>query len=692
MRLKNISQPESASMPAKIARKSSTKRAAKKPAQAVKKYKRDAVPDRIDPRDWFYQPTLKPLPKRLVNCDRVPRILDQGKEGACTGFALAAVINYQLCSQSRNRFVSPRMIYEMARHFDEWPGEEYEGSSARGAIKGWGAHGVCREVSWKHEQKGDRHFTQGIAKEARQIPGGAYYRVMHKRVRDMHAALSEAGILFATLMVHDGWDEPGPTIELIEFVNRAGDVDRIDLPVIERKGRATDGHAVALVGYTEKGFIVQNSWGESWGNTGFALLPYEDYLIHATDVWVAQVGAPVMLDLWAGLSADKSAGLQRASRNIPLDQIRPYIVDVGNNGELSNTGNYWTTEADLERLFKEDIPEKTKAWKKRRILFYLHGGRNSEEDVACRVVAFRDVLLQNEIYPLHVMWESDLRASLKSSIKDLFTDADDRAGAIHDWLEKFREGLIEAKDRTFEFTAAKPGTALWKEMKENACLSSTHPRQIGAMQLIAKYARQALESLTKAQREQWEIHLVGHSAGSIFAAYAVEHLVDLGVTLKSVTFMAPAITIRSFKELMLDKKKNYQRPKPGLPQPTVFVLSDETEREDKVGAYGKSLLYLVSNAFEGRRETPILGMEKFISSHSHAKDKQVDPDIEALFQNKVDGLPGLVVAGRKPGPASLSNSKTHGGFDNDADTLNSILHRILGKKPAPAFDARNLQY
>jgi hypothetical protein len=679
-------------MPIKTARKSSTKKVTKKPKQEVQKYKRDAVPDRIDPRDWFYQPTLKPLPRRIVNCERVPKILDQGSEGACTGFALAAVINYQLYSQSRNRFVSPRMIYEMARHFDEWPGEHYEGSSARGAIKGWGAHGVCREVSWKHHQKGDSHFTQTIAEEARQIPGGAYYRVMHKRVRDMHAALSEAGILFATLMVHDGWDKPGPPKEPIEFVNRAGDVDEIELPVIERQGSAADGHAVAIVGYTEKGFIIQNSWGESWGNQGFALLPYEDYLIHATDVWVAQVGAPVTLDLWKGWSADKSAGLQRASRNIPLDQIRPYIVDIGNNGELSNTGNYWTTEADLERLFKEDIPKKTENWKKRRILFYLHGGLNSEEDVACRVVAFRDVLLQNEIYPLHVMWESNLHASLKSSIKDLFTDADDRAGAISDWLEKFREGLIEAKDRTFEFTAAKPGTALWKEMKENACLSSTHPRQKGGMQLIAKYAKKALAGLTKAKREQWEVHIVGHSAGSIFAAYAMQHLVDLGVTLKSVTFMAPAISVHAFKELMLDKKKGYRAPKPGIPQPTVLVLSDEIERDDKVGAYGKSLLYLVSNAFEGRRETPILGMEKFISRQSHAKDKAVDPDMEALFQNPVNGFPSLVVAGRKPSPAGVSNSRTHSGFDNDADTLNSILQRILGKKPDPAFDARNLQY
>ena len=56
----------------------------------------DTFPDRIDLRDWTYQPTLAALPDEIVNCAQVPEILDQGQEGACTGFALAAVINFLL--------------------------------------------------------------------------------------------------------------------------------------------------------------------------------------------------------------------------------------------------------------------------------------------------------------------------------------------------------------------------------------------------------------------------------------------------------------------------------------------------------------------------------------------------------------------------------------------------------------------
>jgi hypothetical protein len=85
----------------------------------------DAFPDRIDPKDWPYQPSLRPLPDQLVNCHLVPAILDQGNEGACTGFALAAVINFLLAQRGTRRSVSARMLYELARRYDEWPGENY---------------------------------------------------------------------------------------------------------------------------------------------------------------------------------------------------------------------------------------------------------------------------------------------------------------------------------------------------------------------------------------------------------------------------------------------------------------------------------------------------------------------------------------------------------------------------------------
>ncbi|WP_447984703.1 C1 family peptidase [Nitrospira sp. Nam74] len=628
----------------------------------------DAFPDKIDLRDWLYRPTLQILPDQIINCALVPEILDQGTEGACTGFALAAVINYLLHQRRTMRRVSPRMLYELARRYDEWPGERYEGSSARGAMKGWERHGVCTRDLWPDNLHGSQHFNQARADQAVFTPGGTYYRVNFRQVRDLHAAIHEVGIVYVTLMVHAGWERPGP--KTVTIKSGVGNKSTITLPVIQRKGNADGGHAVALVGYTCQGFVVQNSWGRRWGKNGFALLPYEDFMIHTTDVWVAQLGVPVVADLWAGGAADVTSGTFRAGRVIPLNEIRPYVIDVGNNGKLSERGDYWTTEDDLERLFLKTIPERTKGWKKRRVMLYVHGGLNSEKDVAKRIVAFRDVCLANEIYPLHLMWESDWFNSARSILEDHFTAADERAAGA------FLDHLREARDRVLELTVAYPVGSLWAEMKENARLASE--AKTGAMQLIVKYVKQVIAQRGRAAAADWELHMVAHSAGSILTAYAVDELAGLGVSWKTLQFMAPAIRMDLFKKAMVPKIEKGICPKPSL-----YILSKVGELDDDVGPYGKSLLYLVSNAFEDTREAPLLGMQKFLND---------DPVMLKLLNADIDGLPGIVVSGEGGNPGATAKSDSHGGFDNDPNTMNSVLVRILGTLPKIVFTERDLQF
>lgn len=657
--------------------------------------KLDVFPDRIDVRDWFYQPSLRPLPEQVINCMKVPCILDQGKEGACTGFALAAVINYHLVKNGRynaaqiteEHCASPWMLYAMARRYDEWPGENYIGSSARGTIKGWTAHGVVNKLLWnKKDRLHSKHLNEKLAEEGLKIPAGAYYRVMHRQVRDMHAAIHESGILFATLMVHKGWATPGPKVNTYTY-NNQGNVLTIDLPVIERELGADSGHAIAIVGYTRDGFIVQNSWGEGWGIDGFALLPYEDWLLHGSDCWVVQLGVPIQVNSWK--EGDKtSAGKQRAAGAIPLSDIRPYVINIGNNGALSGSGEYWTTEEDIDELFKNvRSTAKEKGWKKKRIMLYLHGGLNSEKEVAKRVIAFREVCLANQIYPLHIMWETDFWSSLKNNLFDLFT-TDDRARA--DWLEKLREGALEIKDRSFEITASKLGTMLWDEMKENAQLASSdrlfEGNRKSAMKIVAERCKAVLNEPESGSKQSWELHIVAHSAGAIFTAHALDRLIETGMSIRSIQFLAPAISTSLFRSKMVNRISSKI-----IPQPTLYLLSDKGERDDDVGPYGKSLLYLVSNSFERQREFPILGMERFVNSSEFS---EADKVVGALYQKKIGDWSSLVIAGkaradRKIGP-DICRSETHGGFDNDPFTLNSVLYRILGSQPVREFDVRDL--
>jgi hypothetical protein len=629
----------------------------------------DAFPDKIDLEDWQYQPSLRALPDELINCQLVPAILDQKAEGACTGFALAAVVNFLLAQRGIERTVSPRMLYELARRYDEWPGENYAGSSARGAMKAWERHGVCSNAQWPDGMHGAHHLDQARADQAMKTPGGAYYRVDFRQVRHVHAALNEVGIVYATLMVHAGWGEPGAQSVSVT-TGHGSRARKMVLPVIRRQGSADGMHAVALIGYTAQGFIVQNSWGPGWGHKGFALLPYEDFMMHATDVWVAQLGVPVLADLWDRGAADVTSGRFRAGQAVPLNEIRPYVIDVGNNGDLSDRGDYWTTEDDLSRLFMDTIPKRTAGWSKRRVMLFIHGGLNGERDVAKRIVAYRDVCLKNEIYPLHIMWESDWLTATRDIIEDQFTAADERAGGA------FLDHLREARDRVLELTLAFPGGKLWGEMKENARLASE--RSTGAMRLVMKYAAQAREVLVRKGEVDWELHVVAHSAGAIFAAHAIAPLAGIQMNWRSLQLMAPAIRIDRFKDSIAA-----QVAKGACPRPTLYILSRVGELDDDVGPYGKSLLYLISNALEGSRAVPLLGMQACLEQ---------DAAIHELLSQPVDGLPGIVVAGEDGPVGAICRSDTHGGFDNDPNTMNSVLRRILGAAPAFPFTQRDLQF
>ena len=156
------------------------------------------------------------------------------------------------------------MLYHNARLYDEWEGEDYEGSSCRGALKGWHRHGVCDAKLWPYrDNKGNVKFIEpspGWSKNAIETPLGSYYRINIDSVVDMQSAIFEVGAIYCSAGVHDGWNEPqaSATKDRTDPFNYLPSVSDV---VQEENG----GHAFAIVGYTRDGFIVQNSWNTSWG-------------------------------------------------------------------------------------------------------------------------------------------------------------------------------------------------------------------------------------------------------------------------------------------------------------------------------------------------------------------------------------------------------------------------------------------
>jgi hypothetical protein len=234
-----------------------------------------AVSDKADSRDVLYVAPNRTV-KREISIEMLRgtlSILDQGSDGACTGFGLAATIHRAMTLMWGTFIeVSPWMLYSIAKDHDEFSGREYAGSSCRGALKGWSEHGVLPAEQWQKNYT--TKATQETAKLATQIPCGCYSRVNTRGIRDVHAAINSHGAVYCSATVHEGWMNPtNGTIAYSE--------------------KNSGGHAFCLVGYTNTGFVVQNSWGEAWGDKGLAVWSYADYTRNIYDAWVIGLGAPI---------------------------------------------------------------------------------------------------------------------------------------------------------------------------------------------------------------------------------------------------------------------------------------------------------------------------------------------------------------------------------------------------------------
>lgn len=615
----------------------------------------NVVPDRLDLRDRVYMPPVAVVPGLTFAPKTALPVLNQKQTNACTGFALASVVYHLQHTAKRKHLdysVAPFMLYSMARRYDEFPGDPDvdTGSSLRGAMKGWYKHGVCSDRLWTSEQMPTGPVKKSADDwwlDAVQRPLGAYYRIDTRSITDMHVALNEIGILYASAVCHSGWDDGFSKIS--QTKGRYWMIPR-------RKASLSDGgHAFAIVGYNQVGFIVQNSWGPGWGTKGRAVLQYEDWLDHAMDCWVAQLGVVTELHLTIAQSPTlrlEAGKVQLASESsLRAREISPFIINMENNGRLSNTGNFRTQESDITALVTHHLGKARTAWGLGKndpvdIAIYAHGGLTSEDTAGDTAAKWIPALYEHKIFPIFLMWETDLWSTLKGRLQDVLEGQPRPTGGffdrVMDWWNARLEKLL-----------AKPGTAIWSEMKQNAdAISNT--AESGGMKLY-KACQQSpyFADLTKVR-----LHLVGHSAGAILHSHVVDRLGGRGWNFESVNFMAPAVRVDLFKKTVVPaitsgKVKRFNQ----------FHLSDDMEQKDPtckpILGYSRSLLYLVSQSLEHGRSTPILGMEKYFNDEIRSKN-----------------LPNIYTWAA---PGRESKSTTHGGFDDDQVTMASVIALMKGK-------------
>lgn len=614
---------------------------------------RDVNRDAFDFRDLIYQPALLELKDALYPQWERLHVLDQLNEGACTGFGLASCINYQYAVRDKPVRVSARMLFEMAKRYDQWPGEAYDYSSPRAAMKGWNKHGVCSEQLWpNHPKRGQAaHLTLARQTDALNCPLGAYYRILPRR-SDVHAALNEVGVVFASAATHAGW---------LQAVGRSE-------IAYDPAAAAENGHAFAIVGYTADGFLVLNSWGEAWGGFavrrghkqgGVALWLYEDFDRHVWDLWVARTALPVgtLAALRGARYTHAPAGARVKVAGPPVHEIWNHFVHI-DDGQYDPKGEYPSqreeVEAIVERLVQgEDGPPPE------HLLLYAHGGLNTLEASASRVGRWRPVFRANGIAELHFIWETGLLDELRDVLLGKEQLAKERVAGVSDWWDRYVEKITQPL-----------GYSLWLEMRADA--GQAFASQAAAGTHCLRVLRNALQ---RAGRQAPQLHLAGHSAGSIWLGHLLQRWQALqGPAIRNLILFAPACTLDFFSE----------RIAPALQDKTVqalhhFLLDDQHEQDDNVAAvYRKSLLYLISRSYQSRQGVqPLLGMDKYRAQRQR--------ELQRL------GLARRVRHYTSREQTDLTASQTHGGFDNDPVTMNTLLRLVRGAAPLRPFTAADLR-
>lgn len=190
-------------------------------------------------------------------------IRDQGRTGACVGFAAADGVLRHMYVQAgwigKRDLPSPRFIWMADKETDtytDYPTTflESEGAEVKQAMRVARRFGCVLEKDLPMKGRRSKLSLETFYTRAARLRIATF----HNLGTDPHVWriwIANGGPILTRLEVDSTF---------IDATNTKGKLTRYDdLPI-------HGGHAVSLVGYTKKGFIVRNSWGTDWGDGGFA--------------------------------------------------------------------------------------------------------------------------------------------------------------------------------------------------------------------------------------------------------------------------------------------------------------------------------------------------------------------------------------------------------------------------------------
>jgi len=209
-------------------------------------------------------------------------VKNQGSLGSCVGFAVVAMKEWQEQQEHLEELMEGKKYKRAAKHYDlseqwmyykckeidYWPGEE--GTSIRFAMQILNRVGVPCEKAWPYNDSyvgKPKRWANLVSKWAL---GGEYIRMSSPE--DIINSLGTNGPLAIGVAVF---------LEMF-YATSNGIVNYPSDP-----NQMYGGHAICLVGWNPETrmFKFKNSWGTSWGQSGYGYLSYDYIRDFCWDAW-----------------------------------------------------------------------------------------------------------------------------------------------------------------------------------------------------------------------------------------------------------------------------------------------------------------------------------------------------------------------------------------------------------------------
>lgn len=226
-----------------------------------------------DPRDHRYKLKDINLPNEVDLRSFDSRIEDQGFLGSCTAYAVTSAYEVMTKILYPEKFseLSELFVYYHSRLFSDELSQD-SGSYIRDSLKSVKNYGVCKDLMWPYL----------IENFSKQPPPQCYLDAARRKIIDYN-------ILFTNNEIQEILANKQPVILGMEIFYEFFNITKDD-PVVKMPGyfaHSSGYHAVSIMGYSTENssFLIKNSWGNSWGDNGYAWLPYEYVEIYSTEKW-----------------------------------------------------------------------------------------------------------------------------------------------------------------------------------------------------------------------------------------------------------------------------------------------------------------------------------------------------------------------------------------------------------------------